>query len=60
MLYYGSNILYYYMASNTQGWIEFSDWLFFSRDFTVQTIAMETVRLDIFFSIAQLPENLNC
>ena len=47
------------MASNTQGLIEFSDWLFFGRDFTVRTIAMETVRLDIFLSVAQLPGNSN-
>ena len=47
------------MASNTQGLIEFSDWLFFGQDFTAGTTAMETVGLDIFLSISQLPGNLN-
>ena len=30
--------------------MEHSDWLVFGRDFTVRTITMETVPLDIFFS----------
>ena len=46
---------YCYMASKAKS----SSLIGFGRDFRVRTITMETVRLDIFLSIAQLPGNSN-
>ena len=52
---YTTDILHYYMASNSSVYIECSDWLVFGRDFTVRTITMETVLFGYFFFRATAP-----
>ena len=48
------------MAITFPGYLEYSDWLFLGRDFTVPTITMERGRLHIFRSLpVSLPRNSN-
>ena len=46
----GSN-LFYYMARESSGKYECSDWFFLGRDFAIWTVSMETVHAVYFFLV---------
>ena len=47
------------MASNSQGWMKISDWLFYGQDFKVWTVTTETVLSHIFLALHETSKRKN-